>query len=98
MTDQRLDTLNKAYFYGDYGIEEYRKLRSVLIDEITQYQGSQEQVPAPSYPTLKIKAPDTPRSSEVSSEKSQRGPSVLQFLWVSIAIILFIYMYTASIE
>lgn len=106
MSNRRLDTLNKAYYFGEYDLIEYRELRSKLIDEVTH---------ADENPTQKISEPSTHQdtikmtASANAGEKKlgavtpldhdrHRGPSALQFLWVSIAIILFIYMYTAAIE
>ena len=60
--------------------------------------------PTETDPTLKIPEPKRPPTHanipnpSMSAEKHHRGPSFLQFLWVSIAILLFIYMYTATID
>ena len=58
-----------------------------------------------SEPTLQIteaRPPNISRnaklSTDLSADKQHRGPSFLQFLWVSIAVLLFIYMYTATID
>lgn len=101
MSHQRLDALNKAYYYGEYDLKEYRNLRSKVIDEETT--PSVEQPPeqfanAKSPPTLKIKAQKESAPAPAEPDKVRRGPSALQFLWISIAVILFIYMYTATIE
>ena len=155
MSNQNLDTLNKAYYFGEYDLKEYRDLRSKLIDDLTQANDNPTQpiAESKSLPTLKISSTEkksapsetdqtsnkgthsgpgssvnsssnkssdknnsqknlhrnshkqtSKSNSEVSAvsssedERAHRGPSALQFLWVSIAIILFIYMYTATIE
>lgn len=119
MTDQRLESLNKAYLVGEYDLKRYRELREELIDEFTnstpggcssdrltdEDDSTKEYV---SEPTLKITEPPKPPkikasalghvNSSIEAEKHHRGPSFLQFLWVSIAILLFVYMYTASID
>ena len=113
MMDRQLDTLNKAYLLGDYDLKRYRELREELIDEFTDYKPNQNPVAKlndlTSDPTLQLneptlqlneaKPPNIEHSSigGIKTEKHHRGPSFLQFLWVSIAVLLFIYMYTASI-
>jgi len=105
----RLATLNKAYYFGEYDLSEYRHLRNRLIDEITKKDEqrpdqTQRFNPIQQNHTIKI----DPKAAQPVSVKSiippsedldsHRGPSVLQFLWVSVAVILFIYMYTATID
>lgn len=111
--NRRLASLNQAYYYGEFDLSEYRQLRSKLIDELTQKDSDQTQRlnTIQQNHTLKIDSNQQPemeakkqsvsvKSISVSAEelKSQNGPSVLQFLWVSVAVILFIYMYTATID
>ena len=77
-------------------IAEFERTENILADTI-------DIKPPPTdftEPTLKITETKTPPAvaSSVSADKSHRGPSFLQFLWVSIAILLFIYMYTATID
>ncbi|MFV2055691.1 MAG: hypothetical protein ACC707_04450 [Thiohalomonadales bacterium] len=102
MTDRHIDSLNKAYLLGEYDLKRYRELRVQLIDEFTHSKPpvvtTGEDKDRVTDPTLKITQPKpAPDLSGVSAEKNHRGPSFLQFLWVSIAVLLFIYMYTASI-
>lgn len=105
----RLAALNKAYYFGEYDLSEYRQLREQLIDEITRKDDAnqdktQRYNSIQQNHTLKVD-PQTPQNVAVKSIippteniSSHSGPSVLQFLWVSVAVILFIYMYTATID
>jgi hypothetical protein len=112
--NRRLSALNQAYYFGELDLSEYRQLRSRLIDEQTQNDSDQTQrintiqhnhtlkmdstTQAPleekKRPSVSVKSINIPGEDF----KSQNGPSVLQFLWVSVAVILFIYMYTATID
>jgi len=106
----RLAALNKAYYFGEYDLSEYRQLRDALIDDITQKDNlpqndnTQRINTIQHNNTLKID-PQKPHTVAVKSIvppseniEQQSGPSVLQFLWVSVAVIVFIYMYTATID
>jgi len=106
----RLATLNKAYYFGEYDLTEYRHLRDQLIDDITfkdniRDDGTQRINTIQQSQTLKIDPKQKPNPVAVKSIippnesiESHNGPSILQFLWVSVAVILFIYMYTATID
>jgi len=109
VNDARLATLNKAYYFGEYDLPEYRQLRDQLIDEITQKDLAKEDITQrintiQQHHTIKIESQKTHTVAVRSiippneSLESQNGPSVMQFLWVSVAVILFIYMYTATID
>jgi hypothetical protein len=125
MTDQKLESLNKAYLLGEYDLKRYRELREAYIDVITgvvtgvsisatktidtnvKQLAKEITQEVDSDPTLQITAVKpatsaTPKpgaaASSMRPEKSHRGPNFLQFLWVSVAILLFIYMYTATID
>jgi len=104
----RLTALNKAYYFGEFDLSEYRHLRDQLIDELTKSDIDADttqrmQTPQQSQ-TMKLnqnKAQAVAMKSIIPPSEqigSQSGPSVLQFLWVSVAVILFIYMYTATID
>lgn len=105
----QLTALNKAYYFGEFDFSEYRHLRNQLIDELTKNDRNtdvtQRLANAEHSQTIKI---DPQKAQQAVAMKSiippneqvgsQSGPSVLQFLWVSVAVILFIYMYTATID